>query len=208
MKMTQTIKLSAVSILAIGVGCFIPMSAWALPGQSMSQAMKFAASRPLWRGYKIGRDKETRSDQTLSKPFQGGELRFAIYPSSITRPLSSRSKSESLEIRAVRSRLDFVRDEGKGLALIRQAFGDRVAQDFAASRYTDKIMNPFYKTPELFYKGKRYGYVVGQNSYSPYYDGDSNVERFTIYSLSTWKKVRNGSRYCSTRPHERQCAPI
>ena len=110
--------------------------------------------------------------------------------------------SESLQYRYPDFSVAFERDNETGLRLIENLWGQRIAEDFASSRYTDAIEDPRVREPYHFYLSDRYGYKVFELT-----DAHSmeTIYSITLMSHDMWEKFRQTARFCFNNPNHSDC---
>ena len=172
-----------------------PVSSLALPGGTFQQAEDSIRSSTLFQGVEFPDEQAGLQNYSLRRDYDGGEAVLYLYVEDST------VRSEALQFRYPNTSISFERAGGNGLELIEATWGEIVAQDFAASRYTDVIEEP-YRSPSHFYLGERYGYKI---EILPAHEGDRRIYTFVLMEHSFWEDARQLDRFCVTNPNHNDC---
>ncbi|MEL6382633.1 MAG: hypothetical protein AAFQ89_09185 [Cyanobacteria bacterium J06626_18] len=173
----------------------IPGSAHALPGDTFQQAENTLRSSTLFEGVPFPTEQPGLQHYSLKTPYDEGEAVLYLYLENGT------VRSEVLQLRYPDTAISFEREGGLGLELVASTWGEGVAQDFAASRYTDVIEEP-HRSPSYFYLGEQYGYMI---STLPEHQGDSGIYTLSVMDHAAWEEARQLNQFCVTNPNHEDC---
>ncbi|MGF1524176.1 MAG: hypothetical protein ACFBSF_17795 [Leptolyngbyaceae cyanobacterium] len=177
------------------VALLLPGSAHALPGDTFQEAKETLRSSTLFEGVPLPVEQPGLQNYSLKTPYDGGEAVLYLYLENGT------VRSEALQLRYPDTVVAFDREGGLGLDLVEATWGEGVAQDFVASRYTDVIEEP-HRSPSYFYLGEQYGYMV---STLPEYRGDSGIYTLFLMDHAAWEDARELNRFCVANPNHEDC---
>lgn len=196
MKLLSTVGASATLAFSIASSLFgAQQPAMALPGQTFQQVQQTVRSVGLFQGMSL--TEGAQGYYTVSSPFDGGDAVLYVIGEGNTVSI------ETLQFRYPDSRISFERESGGSAALIADIWGDRIAQDYVDSRYTDEIQGDI--GPTHYYLGERYGYR--RSIYNDTRTG-KGIYSFSVMDIVDWEESRRADRFCSANPNAGGCSGL
>jgi hypothetical protein len=150
----------------IAVFCaFAPLSASALPGQSIEQFNAWSAQRPLLRGLQRTTDEMSGWPSfTLLTADHGIAWRFSAHTdrrSIVSEMLAVSTTGGDPGSEPIRQR-----GNGYGMTFLRSLYGAAVAGDYRGAARVASFSDATTKAVTVYYRGLRYGYVTSGGSLS------------------------------------------
>jgi hypothetical protein len=192
--------LPVLALLSSMVTAGIQLPALGAPGQGFSEVRRSIEGNSIWSGNSLRPNRAMEETHQVSVPFKDGRLMFTVMTST-----SGMSDMETLEVQDVGTKVEFSREKGEGLSLVRQVWGEAIAADFAKSKYTNEITDTRFGTPAHFFKGERYGYQVGTSVVGAGGGRMSTRYTFTVFTLSGWESMVRFYQACNQTPDSWEC---
>jgi hypothetical protein len=155
-----TFKILKLTLASLTSFLIFPSQSWAVPGQLISEAVRWSANHPLISKLMFQEKYEDEADYVAE-----GETTDAKFSLNIWLDKANRINTENIDYRpkAKSTPLNFERSNYNGVFFLEQMYGKAIAEDFKSARYVRRVKDNL-QWDNHFYLGKQFAYSCMNNA--------------------------------------------